>query len=354
MSRLLTVGCHGEDVQQIQSMLNGQPPTEKSLLVVDGIFGPLTRARVDEYQHHNELRADGIVGPATSASLRRRLRLVPKRNGYLRISEGVYPRPELVSFASFRVASAPHAGKVSPPDPLTNVFNIGPEVNGVHHRYAITAIPDPKMPTIDIDLEVDGAWPPGDVAKATQIIWEITVEFDPKQDSSFGNIIAGAKTMDPDSFGPFSHFKGHLTMGPGDWGGKIRGGRLTIKASGNVFGKHLESFFHGGIEGTNPSLDAVKQRLNNELLWKIVSHGESGGRQFEKDKNPAFGIVPKFCQFDGQRRDLGRGDGGVGISAYTHADVTADHYWNWQINADAAITEYNKKLTEARRYGSSE
>lgn len=50
-------GSKGDVVKEIQAQLGG--------LVVDGIFGPLTEARVREFQKAHKLAADGIIGAIT-------------------------------------------------------------------------------------------------------------------------------------------------------------------------------------------------------------------------------------------------------------------------------------------------
>jgi hypothetical protein len=68
MGRLIKQGSKGEDVRAVQDVLNFHIRRLKPLNV-DGIFGPLTQARVIEFQKSNELKADGIVGPNTMAKL---------------------------------------------------------------------------------------------------------------------------------------------------------------------------------------------------------------------------------------------------------------------------------------------
>jgi len=68
MSQLLSIGSQGKDVKAVQDALNyhvrrGTP------LDVDGIFGPLTDARVREFQKSNSLKVDGLVGPNTRGKL---------------------------------------------------------------------------------------------------------------------------------------------------------------------------------------------------------------------------------------------------------------------------------------------
>jgi hypothetical protein len=68
MSRLLSRGSQGPDVRAVQDVLNHHVRRLEPL-AVDGIFGPLTEARVREFQRSNGLRVDGIVGPETRGAL---------------------------------------------------------------------------------------------------------------------------------------------------------------------------------------------------------------------------------------------------------------------------------------------
>ena len=68
MNRTLSQGMTGQDVRALQDVLNfhirrGQP------LLVDGVFGAMTNARVLEFQRVNGLKVDGLVGPKTNAQL---------------------------------------------------------------------------------------------------------------------------------------------------------------------------------------------------------------------------------------------------------------------------------------------
>jgi len=79
---MLSLGATGADVVDLQSRLNSSPPTQLTLLKVDGIFGPKTRARVVEFQATHGLVADGIVGPKTWAALQAQsVVVVPPRGG---------------------------------------------------------------------------------------------------------------------------------------------------------------------------------------------------------------------------------------------------------------------------------
>lgn len=68
MARLLNKGTTGLDVRALQDVLNFHI-RRLTRLKVDGIFGPLTDARVREFQRANGLKVDGMVGPRTNALL---------------------------------------------------------------------------------------------------------------------------------------------------------------------------------------------------------------------------------------------------------------------------------------------
>jgi hypothetical protein len=68
MGRLIRQGSKGADVRAIQDVLNFHI-RRLTPLEVDGDFGPLTHARVVEFQTSNQLKPDGIVGPNTMGKL---------------------------------------------------------------------------------------------------------------------------------------------------------------------------------------------------------------------------------------------------------------------------------------------
>lgn len=65
-SILLKQGSRGEDVKTLQNLLNQK---ENCSLEVDGIYGSLTKSCVEQYQSHNNLSIDGIVGKNTCGAL---------------------------------------------------------------------------------------------------------------------------------------------------------------------------------------------------------------------------------------------------------------------------------------------
>lgn len=74
MARQLSRGATGLDVKELQAALNFHLRRPFTPLKPDGIFGPLTDARVREFQRRAGLTPpDGIVGPRTIAALYRSL-----------------------------------------------------------------------------------------------------------------------------------------------------------------------------------------------------------------------------------------------------------------------------------------
>lgn len=72
-TRPLQKGHTGNDVKQLQALLNQQTPLPKlplgQKLKEDGIFGPKTDAAVRAFQQMKSLKVDGIVGPKTWSAL---------------------------------------------------------------------------------------------------------------------------------------------------------------------------------------------------------------------------------------------------------------------------------------------
>jgi hypothetical protein len=61
----IQLGSTGQPVRDIQAHLKRVYPAYARQLVVDGAYGPATRAAVTEFQRRSGLTADGIVGPHT-------------------------------------------------------------------------------------------------------------------------------------------------------------------------------------------------------------------------------------------------------------------------------------------------
>ncbi len=62
----ISEGATGATVKWLQYLLVRRTLSDKQ---IDGIFGPVTRSAVEEFQRDDHLSVDGIVGPATWSAL---------------------------------------------------------------------------------------------------------------------------------------------------------------------------------------------------------------------------------------------------------------------------------------------
>jgi peptidoglycan hydrolase-like protein with peptidoglycan-binding domain len=75
MARLLKLGAVGADVRALQDALNREGGGAAARLVVDGIFGAKTHARLLAFQRGAGLVPDGVVGPLVWDRLARKVQL---------------------------------------------------------------------------------------------------------------------------------------------------------------------------------------------------------------------------------------------------------------------------------------
>jgi peptidoglycan hydrolase-like protein with peptidoglycan-binding domain len=62
----ISEGATGSTVRWLQYLLVRRTLSDNQ---IDGIFGPVTKTAVEQFQHDDHLAADGIVGPATWSAL---------------------------------------------------------------------------------------------------------------------------------------------------------------------------------------------------------------------------------------------------------------------------------------------
>lgn len=67
-TRILSNGCTGDDVGNVQAIFNSRYPAY-SKIVCDGIFGKATESVVREFQKRSGLTVDGVIGKRTFAAL---------------------------------------------------------------------------------------------------------------------------------------------------------------------------------------------------------------------------------------------------------------------------------------------
>jgi hypothetical protein len=148
MGRLIRQGCKGEDVRAVQDVLNFHI-RRLTPLEVDGDFGPLTHARVVEFQKSNQLKPDGIVGPNTMGKLFEEeqfpitLTLIPQQAPGLR---GIQP-PRLIPPLTLPPLTPPLATPFFlPPDSFAKVPALTPAGQTVTFTLTAPARNDPVDP----------------------------------------------------------------------------------------------------------------------------------------------------------------------------------------------------------------
>ena len=77
--RMLRHGMRGQDVGELQTQLRGQ----RYRVRVTSVFDRRTQRQVERFQSKHNLRADGIVGPATAVLLMHRDRVAPGSSGWV-------------------------------------------------------------------------------------------------------------------------------------------------------------------------------------------------------------------------------------------------------------------------------
>jgi hypothetical protein len=131
MSRLLVRGCEGQDVREVQDVLNFHI-RRGEMLAVDGIFGPKTDARVRDFQQANGLKVDGKVGPETRAALFEATRIDIPIALYPRLQLTMPQFPSIPGLPSLPPALPPLMPSFLPPPSFLPgpAFSIGPDQSG--------------------------------------------------------------------------------------------------------------------------------------------------------------------------------------------------------------------------------
>lgn len=69
MPRDLYQGTRGDDVRELQGLLNYHLADSPPAVMTDGVFGPRTDAKVRDFQERNKIQVDCVVGPQTRSFL---------------------------------------------------------------------------------------------------------------------------------------------------------------------------------------------------------------------------------------------------------------------------------------------
>jgi cell wall-associated NlpC family hydrolase len=119
----LRTGSRGHDVRVLQSWLTHLGFRTS----VDGIFGRGTRRKVRRFEHHSEIRVDGIVSRREEALMRRRIAALATRPPPLATVPGDHA--ELSSDG--HTAAAP----ADAPNEVKHVIAAANEITTTHYRY---------------------------------------------------------------------------------------------------------------------------------------------------------------------------------------------------------------------------
>jgi len=159
MGRLIRQGSKGADVRAVQDVLNFHI-RRLAPLQVDGDFGPLTHARVVEFQKANQLQPDGIVGPNTMGKLFEEeqlpisLALVPQQGS----AQGAGPRgiqpPRLIPPLTLPPLTPPLALFTLPPDSSSRVPTLTPAGQTVTFVLTAPVRNDPVDPATASFVEI--------------------------------------------------------------------------------------------------------------------------------------------------------------------------------------------------------
>ncbi len=159
MGRLIRRGSKGADVRAIQDVLNFHI-RRLTPLEVDGDFGPLTHARVVEFQKSNQLQPDGIVGPNTMGKLFEEeqlpitLVLVPQQASTINSRRGIQP-PRLIPPLTLPPLRAPLVTPfLLPPDSFSRVPALTPAGQTVTFVMTAPVRNDPVDPATASFVEI--------------------------------------------------------------------------------------------------------------------------------------------------------------------------------------------------------
>ena len=160
MGRLIRQGSKGADVRAIQDVLNFHI-RRLTPLDVDGDFGPLTHARVVDFQKSNELKPDGIIGPNTMGKLFEEeqlpitLVLVPRQASTIGgPRRGIQP-PRLIPPLTLPPLTAPLVTPFFlPPDSFSRVPTLTPAGQTVTFVMTAPVRNDPVDPATASFLEI--------------------------------------------------------------------------------------------------------------------------------------------------------------------------------------------------------
>jgi len=281
MGRLIRQGCKGADVHAIQDVLNFHI-RRLTPLAVDGNFGPLTHARVVEFQKANQLKPDGIVGPLTMARLFEEeqlpitLALVPQASTPGGPRRGIQP-PRLIPPLTLPPLTPPVTLFSLPPDSFSRIPALTP--SGQTLTFLTTAPVrndpvDPATQSFNEIMRLLDHLPPSFPFRAT-ILGAVPkpvkkvgpLELDPVTPMNFGFQWGVKPVFDLKSIGPPLQFAV----------GAKPNARYTLKlvdkpgATVPQLGLFVQGDFRGTIDWTSPGAESRPQiDLRGSILGGVV------------------------------------------------------------------------------------
>ncbi len=160
MGRLIRQGSKGADVRAIQDVLNFHI-RRLTPLDVDGDFGPLTHARLVDFQKSNGLKPDGIVGPNTMGKLFEEeqlpitLVLVPRQASTIGGPQrGIQPPRLIPPLTLPPLTASPVTPFLLPPDSSSRVPTLTPAGQTVTFVMTAPVRNDPVDPATASFLEI--------------------------------------------------------------------------------------------------------------------------------------------------------------------------------------------------------
>jgi hypothetical protein len=270
MGRLISQGAQGADVRAVQDVLNFHIRRFEPL-VVDGVFGPKTRARVVEFQRANGLKPDGLVGPNTLGKLLEEevvpfsLALVPQAGASIGQGALGFQPPRLIPPLTLAPVISPF---FLPPASSSFVPTLNQRGQALNFSLTVPVRNDPVDPAVasfNQIMRLLSALPPNFPFRAT-LIGAVPIpvkkvgplELDPVSPMSFGFKWGVKPLFDLSSIGPPVEF----TVGVG---GNARYVLQLINRPGATV-PQLGLFGQGDFKGT---IDWTSQKAESRPLLDL-------------------------------------------------------------------------------------
>lgn len=284
MPRTLSAGMTGDDVRNLQGLLNFHlDGTGVARLATDSIFGPKTRAAVVRFQQIARVDADGLVGPKTRSALVN-VGSVSAQVGVNATQTLAVSRPQ-PSFAPRTRFGLLGGGDNDPslPDILLELFQKFTQLFNIPLPSAVPP-PPPSPPTTPVQVNVQGV-----VVQAGNQ-WS----FNPFAPSplvlgSQANVLFKIGGLPPIAVSPgVQFFKNGVGSPNGSFTGQgfIQIGPPSVLPFGDF--DLLNPFVQGFLQKNSGQPGQIGFALGNQATWKLV--GDTLGLFVNTQAVFAFGL----------------------------------------------------------------